>query len=166
MSPNYCTWNIHGLFEFSHWCKRGLIKGLENCVIHNIVRAVWMPPLILSHPARRAGNMWLSSIRLHWIRVPAQVCHKSSWPKVPCCWDRDKLCVDPFCHTWALTLSSVFAQRKDFYSITRINIKISFQRNMFLRCGLWIAIIIRVQARQIARLMPRSRETPDRSELS
>jgi hypothetical protein len=62
----------------------------------------------------REGRMSQLSNRLHRIRGSAQVCHELSGMKVPSRWDRDKLCIDPFCRTSNLDVKFRFCTKKSF----------------------------------------------------
>jgi hypothetical protein len=59
-----------------------------------------------------AGRTSPSSKRLYRSRGPAQVHHGSPWLKVPSCWDRDKLYVDPLCRTLNLNVKFHFCTKK------------------------------------------------------
>jgi hypothetical protein len=60
----------------------------------------------------RAGRKWPSSTQWHRSRGPAQVHYESRELKVPSCWDRDKLCVDPLCRTLNLNINFHFCTKK------------------------------------------------------
>jgi hypothetical protein len=53
-SPNCRMWSASGFWEFLHRCERGFIKGLENCVVDNLLRVIWVPLRLLKSAARRA----------------------------------------------------------------------------------------------------------------
>jgi hypothetical protein len=60
----------------------------------------------------RAGRMPPSSMRLHRIRVSAQVRHGLPGPKGPSCRDRDKWCTDPLCRTLTFHIMFDFSRKE------------------------------------------------------
>jgi hypothetical protein len=132
-SPNCCTWNARGLCEFPHWCERGLIKGLENCFVDNIGREVWMLLFVLSNLVRRVqmGHHRRASDCIGTEDLHKFIMDRLGWKSLRV--EIATNCALVYCAVReALTSNSIFAQRNDVYSITRVNTTISLKWNMFL----------------------------------
>jgi hypothetical protein len=60
----------------------------------------------------RQGRKSQSNMRLHRIRGSTRVHHGPPGLKVPSCWDRDKLCIDTFCHMLSFNINFHFLQKE------------------------------------------------------